>query len=156
MPTLSCCLRKYFPLLEAIFFVTQSTIINENIVTSVKYIFVAIIDTNTSGEAETITTYSFTVKPNGYNEYYYKDEDSIYYAPLVVINDNEEGKANVYGFTPDRTFELVLEGTYVFDEDTNLYVFTTTSVHNKKVLTSPVDIKKYKSFIPIFSTEVAL
>ena len=107
----------------------------------------SIIDTNTSGEAETITTYSFVVKPNGYNEYYYKDEDSIYYAPLVVINDNEEGKANVYGFTPDRTFELVLEGTYVFDEDTNLYVFTTTNVHNKKVLTSPVDIKKYKSFI---------
>ena len=101
----------------------------------------------TENSTETITTYSFVVKPNGYNEYYYKDETSIYYAPLVVINDTEEGKANVYGFTADRTFELVLEGTYVYDENTNLYVFTTTKVHNKKVLTSPVDIKEYKSFV---------
>ena len=105
-------------------------------------------------EAETITTYSFIVKPNGYDEYYYKDEQSIYYAPLVVINDTEEGMANVYGYTPNRTFELILEGTYVFDENTDLYVFTTTKIHNNKVMTNPVDIKTIKSFVFKVDSEI--
>lgn len=98
-------------------------------------------------ETETVTTYSFVTKPNGYSEYYYKNETSIYYAPLVVLNDKEEGKASVYGYTTNRTYELVLEGTYEYDSNTNLYVFTTTEVHDKKVLTNPHDIKTLTSFI---------
>ncbi|MBP5342491.1 InlB B-repeat-containing protein [bacterium] len=107
-----------------------------------------VIDSSSGeGGTESITTYSFIVKPNGYNEFYYKDETTIYYAPLVVINDTEEGKANVYGFTTNRTFELVLEGTYTYDENTSLYVFTTTKTHNKKVLTTPKDLKTVNSFV---------
>ena len=104
-----------------------------------------------SSETESITTYSFVTKPNGYSEYYYKNETSIYYAPLVVINDTEIGKANVYGYTTNRTYELVLEGTYTYDSNTGLYVFTTSQVHDKKVLTNPQDIKKLSSFV--FATD---
>ena len=106
-----------------------------------------------SGESttESVTSYFFTQKPNGYSEYYYKNETSIYYAPLVVINDTEEGKANVYGYTSNKTYELVLEGTYTYDSNTGLYVFTTTLVHDKKVLTNPQDIKKITNFV--FATD---
>jgi len=102
---------------------------------------------------ETVTTYSFITKPNGYDEFYYKDDKSLYYAPLIVLNDLEENKASVYGYTPKGTFELVLEGTYILDENTNLYIFTTQKTHNKKVLTSPIDLKTITSFVFNIDTE---
>ena len=91
------------------------------------FLLEAHLDFNT--EAGFVTYYTLSRKPNGYMEYYYyegKDssgKDQVY-APILVINDEEEGKANLYesndGFVKSAT------GTYVKDEDTGLYLFTVT------------------------------
>lgn len=103
---------------------------------------------NGEDKIEKITVYTFEVKPNGYAEYYYKDASGTYYAPLVVINDKEEGKANVYGYTKNKTYELVLEGTYTYDENTKLYAFVATSSDDTvEVINNPIEISKVTSFI---------
>lgn len=95
--------------------------------------------------SETIN--EFTKKNPEYAEYYYKDEESIYYAPLVVIDDVEPGYASIYGYTSSKTFELVLEGTYTIDEITHLYTFTTTKSYEKEVSTAIVDYAKVNSIL---------
>lgn len=59
-----------------------------------------------------VTTYEFVEKLPGYAEYYYADNGSVYYAPLIVIDDEEAGKASVYGYTSAKTFVKVLTGSY--------------------------------------------
>jgi uncharacterized repeat protein (TIGR02543 family) len=59
---------------------------------------------------------------NTYAEYYYKDVDSLYYAPMLVLDEEEEGWANVYGYTAQRTYLKVSVGTYTkLDDGTYLF-----------------------------------
>ncbi len=51
-----------------------------------------------------------------YAEYYYKDADGLYYAPMLVIDETVAGKASLYGYTADKTFQKVSEGTYTLLE----------------------------------------
>ncbi len=87
----------------------------------------------TEGETETVTTYSFETVPATYAEYYYKDINGIYYAPLVVIDRYEVGKAVIYGYTAEKTFPELATATYKLNDDGSLTV-TLTQVHDVEVL----------------------
>lgn len=100
-----------------------------------------------SDETNTITKYSFEVKPNGYYEYYYMDKNGIYYAPLVVLNDTTEGKATVYGYTSNKKYVKVLDGNYNYNEETKLYSFVKENYYENEASTNPIDLKNVKSFI---------
>lgn len=96
---------------------------------------------------ETITNYLFENKNNGYAEYYYQDAEGTYYAPLFVITDAANKKASVYGYTESRTYEVVSDGTYTYDEATKLYTYTASKYYEAAVLTSPVDLATVKTFV---------
>ncbi len=94
----------------------------------------------------------FEEKQLGYAEYYYKDETSTYYTPMLVIDDAEAGLASLYGYTPQRTYVKVAEGNVV--DQAGLYQFTvTTRFETEEELVGPIDVLKVKSFI--YSTGVA-
>lgn len=120
-----------------------------------KYVFI-VNSRKDSVTVEGTTTakvyYEFEKKLSGYAEYLYKDEENIYYAPLVVVDDKQEGYASIYGYTSAKTYELVLEGTYVIDELTKLYTFTTTEYYEKEVSTAIVDYAKVNSIVLALDT----
>lgn len=93
------------------------------------------------------TIYEFTEKLEGYAEYYYKNIDGYFYAPLIVINDSADGFASIYGYTTSKTYELVLEGSYVYDDLTNLYIFTTEQSYDKEVISDIIDLKTVSSIV---------
>lgn len=99
------------------------------------------------GETTTKTVYEFVTKPSGYAEYYYKNIDGYFYAPLVVMNDFTVGYASIYGYTTSKTYELILEGSYVYDEITKLYTFTTTKVYDKEVISDIIDLRTVHSIV---------
>lgn len=104
------------------------------------------------GETTTKVYYEFEKKLPSYAEYLYKDAENVYYAPLIVVDDRKEGYASIYGYTSSKTYELVLEGTYVIDEVTNLYTFTTTVYYEKEVSTAIVDYAKIDSIVLALDT----
>ncbi len=115
-----------------------------------EYIFMInyhVEDITVDGETKPTTVYEFVKKPSGYAEYYYKNFQGYYNAPLVVINDFEVGMASIYGYTSTKTYELILEGSYVYDETTKLYTFTTVEVYDKEVLNDVIDLKTVSSII---------
>ncbi|MBO5214650.1 MAG: InlB B-repeat-containing protein [Clostridia bacterium] len=99
------------------------------------------------GEEETTIeiTYTLHERANGYAEYYYSNESSIYYAPLFVFNEAEEGKAFIYGYTSDGNFEKVSEGTYATN-DAGHYVYTMQTADSEvDVIKTPFNIARIKS-----------
>ena len=106
------------------------------------------IPSEEEGKTETQTQYSAAEKLSSYYEYYYKDENATYYAPLITINDPEEGKAIMYGYTNAKTYEKVADCTYDYDATTGLYVFNVTPVaYSENVFTETVDYATLKSFV---------
>lgn len=100
-----------------------------------------------NGEVETVTEYTYTLieKANGYAEYYYSNETSIYYAPLIVFNESEEGKAVIYGYTSDGNYKKVSEGSYALNDDGH-YVYTMETVDSEvEVIKNPFNIARIKS-----------
>ena len=95
----------------------------------------------------TVDKYVFTPKLEGYAEYYYKDANGTFYAPLIVINDEEEGKANVYGYTSAKVYQKVYSGEYVYDEETKLYTFVKEESFENEAATTPIDLSTIKSFV---------
>lgn len=81
-------------------------------------------------ESTTVTVYEFAKKLSTYAEYYYSDNGNIYYAPLIVIDDEKQGWASLYGYTLQKTYEKVAEGPYtlqeVVSEATNVSVYNFT------------------------------
>lgn len=98
-------------------------------------------------ETATKIVYEFVKKPAGYAEYYYKNVDGFFYAPLIVINDVAPGIASVYGYTSSKTYELILQGAYAYDAVTGLYTFNTEEVYDKEVIGDIVDLKTVKSIV---------
>lgn len=96
------------------------------------------------GAASEETVYTMEVKTAGYGEYYYKGGESVYYAPLLVTDDPAQGRAKLYGYTSAREFVLVSEGSYSFDEATQLYTYTAVTFADAAsladVLTNPIDL----------------
>jgi len=81
-----------------------------------------------------------------YAEYYYKNEDNIYYAPMLVLDEEEEGYASVYGYTEYYTFAKIAKGAYVLGDD-GLYYFTKTESFDEEVIVDPIDFSKICSFV---------
>ena len=80
-----------------------------------------------AGETETITTYTIESKPVGYAEYRYVENGSVYWAPLIVLDDTVAGKATLYGAYKDSneyvkvsvgSYQLV-DGYYIYTVDPN-------------------------------------
>ena len=94
--------------------------------------------------------YTIEKKPNGYAEYYYQNDNSTYYAPLLVINDTPaKDSATLYGYTSEREYVKVSEGTFVFNDTTKLYTYTADpdkTVTGTAAATTPVDIEKIEWF----------
>ena len=85
---------------------------------------------------------------SSYEEFYYKDENSLYYAPLIVLDEEEAGKASVYGYTSDRTYLKVMEGTYEQLED-GTYRFTKIGdgENYDYIQESPINLRGITTFI---------
>ena len=106
------------------------------------------IPSEEEGKTETQTKYSAEEKLSSYYEYYYQNENATYYAPLIALNDPEEGKATMYGYTNAKTYEKVADCTYEYDQTTGLYVFNVTPVtYSEAVFTETVDYATLKSFV---------
>lgn len=75
------------------------------------------------GKTKTETTYSFEKKDSAYAEYYFSAEKGIYYAPLLVI-ENANGDAKFYGYTANKTYELVSVGKVAQNGAAGAYRYT--------------------------------
>ncbi len=92
----------------------------------------------------------FEEKDAGYAEYYYRSNAGRnYYTPLLVIENAEEHKASVYGYTENREFLKVAEGTYTYNEETGNYQFKVeTSLDPEgELILEPIDVTRLDSFV---------
>ena len=108
--------------------------------------------TNEEGETETVTEtvveYELAEKNNGYAEYYYQDATGAYYAPMMVVEDPAAGKATLYGYTAEKKYLKVSVGSYVYNEESGLYVYTAEEYFEAPdVFTDPIDLATIKSFV---------
>ena len=85
---------------------------------------------------------------NTYAEYYYKDAQSLYYAPMLVVDKETEGSATLYGYTSNGEYLEVAEGNYVKDGDGN-YVFTMVGEGKNYdyVQENPINLSTISSFV---------
>lgn len=95
-----------------------------------------------------VTTYGAIEKLAGYQEFYYMDAESIWYAPLLVLDDIAENKATVYGRTKEGKFVPMFYGDYAKITDSNLYTFTWTAdaEGGENVFTDPFDLTTIQAF----------
>ena len=118
---------------------------------------VSIVDANDNNKvykfvvrlSDSMDYYVATEVPATYAEYYYKNEASVYYAPTLVIDETEVGKASVYGMTGTKAFVKVAEGTY---EEVNgeygMYLFTATEKFDaSETISDPMDLSAINSFV---------
>lgn len=108
--------------------------------------------TNDSGETETVTEtvveYELTTKNNGYAEYYYQDASGTYYAPMMVVEEPVSGMATLYGYTSEKKYVKVSVGSYIYNEESGLYVYTAEEYFDAPdVFTDPIDLATIKSFV---------
>lgn len=101
-------------------------------------------DGQTPADGEKV--YTLEVKSAGYAEYYYKDEKNVYYAPMLVTDDPEAGKAILYGYTSSREFVKISEGRYETNEETGRMIYTAERIFDVEALTEPIDIASVQSF----------
>lgn len=105
---------------------------------------------------EIVTKYYFEQKNQGYAEYYYKNAEGIYYGPLFVIDNAEEGKASIYAYSKTKDFILVATGTYTYNETTKLYTFTRETYvapeEGVEIFTEELDLANVYSFEFVFDT----
>ncbi|MBQ9728256.1 MAG: InlB B-repeat-containing protein [Clostridia bacterium] len=142
-------LDGYFTYIDSIFGGWRVTFTST---TNKEYTFLVKVTTpEDEDETDDVTPdpiYTVTQKPNGYAEYYYKDANGTYYAPMLVINDVEEGYATVYGYTTEREYVEVSSGKFEYDEHSKLYVYTREELKPTagEASTSPVDLTKVIAF----------
>lgn len=113
----------------------------------------AVLDEQGNETKDTVTVYEFTEKLLTYAEYYFKNEQSILIAPLIVLDDEVAGKANIYGADSQRNFIKVATCTYekgdVISDATGaaMYTFTveTAEPFDSKIFTSDYDFTTIKS-----------
>ncbi len=93
--------------------------------------------------------YETEIVPNGYGEYHYCDASSVYYAPLIVMDEEGEGTAKLYGYMSDQSYALVARGKYTYDAKLMRYTFTAETYPEimPDILTSPFDVREVKSFV---------
>ncbi|MBR2321021.1 MAG: InlB B-repeat-containing protein [Clostridia bacterium] len=98
------------------------------------------------GETEVIDTAKELL--NTYAQYYYKDEKSLYYAPMLVLDEEEAGRASLYGYTAQRTYLKVAEGTYTKLEDgTYLFERDGDGSNYEYVQEEPINLSTVEKFV---------
>ena len=106
--------------------------------------------------AESKIEYDLIVKGKRYKEYYYKSEDGALYAPLIVIDDGETGKASLYGYTDSGKYVFVSSGNYTYDQKTGRTVYSAekfaASDTLKNVAVIPFDVAKVQTAEVYFGT----
>ena len=108
-------------------------------------VFIVESETIGSGEEE-VTVDSYVEKPIGYSEYQYQSDGSIYYAPLIVLNDRQDGWASLYGYNVEtQEYLFISQGTYEYDPASELYLFT--------VKGEPVDAEVSATFVDLTAIE---
>lgn len=117
---------------------------------SEKYIFHVYTETSEvaveggeEGETTTVTEYVAEAQLSTYQEFYYRDAQGMYYAPMLVLDAPAKDQAILYGYTTNRTHEEVSRGTYTYNEATGLYTYTAdldSLTYNKDVIDQPLDI----------------
>lgn len=99
-----------------------------------KFLVKSYTESSEAEDEEAEVKYAFTKKPVTYKEYYYADNGTAYLAPLIVVDDEKEGWASLYGYMlslTERSYAKVAEGQYVATEFSdlntgNLVVYTLT------------------------------
>lgn len=83
----------------------------------------------------------------GYAEYYYKDADGTYYAPLLVLNETTDAPATLYAYTASRMFVKASQGTFVYNAETKQWLYTATDTFPAEdAIKEPWDLKKVTAF----------
>ena len=117
---------------------------------------VEVTDPDTSETTTEIKTETKTIveqKHADYAEYYYKNADSYYYAPLFVYGEPQAGWVTVYGYTPSKTYVKMAEGTFVYDAATGTYTFSTVNRFDAPdVFKEPVDFATVKSCVVVLDS----
>ena len=104
-------------------------------------------DTDETDDIVPEDIYTIEKKQNGYAEYYYQDADGTYYAPMLAVNDPSENRATLYGYTAEREYVKVSEGTFIYDETLKLYKYTPDDVETGTAAsTTPIDLEKIEWF----------
>lgn len=100
---------------------------------------------------ETVDTYTAKCVLGSYAEYYYQNGSGVYYAPMLVIDETEVGKASLYGYTSKEEFIKVSEGSYTLIEEgeyKGLYLYEVDEIfHSDAVYIEPIDVTKVQWFI---------
>lgn len=94
-------------------------------------------------------TYVTEKKGYGYAEFYYiLSAEELYYAPMLVLNETEEGTASVYGYTSSSEYVKVSTGTYTLDSETGRYTYVASyNDYETQAITSPYDMTDVASFV---------
>ncbi len=110
--------------------------------TYIFHVFSETKEVEIEGKTSTVTEYVADEKLATYREFFYRDAQGVYYAPMLVINEKKEGEAILYGFTNNGTHEIVSYGTYEYDDATGLYTYTVDpeSFTGNEVIDQPLDI----------------
>lgn len=82
--------------------------------------------------------YTYESIPEEYSEFYYQDEESVYYAPLFVFGADNE--ISVYGYTQMRTYALVSRGHYTVNAETGLMLYTAEEYFEAETIDDPFDL----------------
>ena len=118
---------------------------------------VSIVDANDNNKVykfvirlgDSLVSYAATEVPATYAEYYYKNEASVYYAPTLVIDETEVGRASLYGMTGTKAFVKVAEGPYEeIDGAYGMYKFTAEEKFDaSETISDPMDLSTINSFV---------
>ena len=143
------------------FYTTEKSLLADTILTftnagkTYKFLITATtveVDDTSAGAEEgakvEVTIYSAAEKLPTYQEFYYMDDESIWYAPLLVLDDRTKGEATVYGRTKEGKFVPMIYGDYEKITGSNLYTFTWTAdaEGGEKVFTDPFDLTTIQAF----------
>lgn len=148
----STTIEGYYTLKESVF---GGTIVKVETEQNAKYAFIITEKTETLPDSTEQSTYSAVKKDGGYAEYYYMDGvDKIYYAPMLVLNEPQAGKATLYGYTNSQTFEKVSLGSYSLNAETGLYLYETETIFDAPNASAALDLTNVKSFVFSLDDEI--
>lgn len=109
---------------------------------------------NGEGETETVTTYRFERKPEGYAEYYYQNSDGTQRGPLLVIDDTSKGSAAIYEYiSATKTYKKASDGTYLYDSDAKTYTYEAANGYETEGGTGLYEASKVKTAVFALDTQ---
>ncbi|MGN1052816.1 MAG: hypothetical protein ACI4SH_05450, partial [Candidatus Scatosoma sp.] len=109
---------------------------------------------NGEGKTETVTTYLFEKKSEGYAEYYYQNTQGTQAGPLLVVDDTQKGSAALYEYiAATKTYVKASAGTYTYDEKAKLYTYTATETFGVDGGTGFYDVSNLQNAVFALDTE---